>query len=62
MSKLTKELVAKAMLCSIENYVFEIIDSVQHEGGELTEEEQCTLDAWVNKAVEKAAAELEAAQ
>ncbi|EKM3984478.1 hypothetical protein PUT37_004938 [Salmonella enterica] len=41
---------------------FEIIDSVQHEGGELTEEEQCTLDAWVNKAVEKAAAELEAAQ
>ncbi|EIP5489385.1 hypothetical protein LS178_001567 [Salmonella enterica] len=62
MSRLTRELVAKAMLSSVENYVFEIIDSVQHEAGELTEEEHCTLDAWVRKSVGKASSELEAAQ
>ncbi|EGC3459220.1 hypothetical protein N6D25_000816 [Salmonella enterica] len=45
MSRLTRELVAKAMLSSVENYVFEIIDSVENEVGVLTEEEQCTLDA-----------------
>ncbi|EMG7385754.1 hypothetical protein V5K95_003146 [Salmonella enterica] len=62
MSRLTRELVAKAMLSSVENYVFEIIDSVENEVGVLTEEEQCTLDAWVNKAVGKATEELETAQ
>ncbi|ELH9326134.1 hypothetical protein RQX18_001855 [Salmonella enterica] len=62
MSRLTRELVAKAMLSSVENYVFEIIDSVQHEAGELTEDEHCTLDAWVRKAVGKASSESEAAQ
>ncbi|EGR7294029.1 hypothetical protein I7969_002678 [Salmonella enterica] len=62
MSRLTRELVAKAMLSSVENYVFEIIDSVENEVGVLTEEEQCTLGVWVNKAVGKAAEELETAQ
>lgn len=33
MSKLTRELIAKAMLSSIENYVFEVIDSVENEVG-----------------------------
>lgn len=62
MSKLTRELVAKAMLSSIENYVFEIVDSVQFDVGELTPDECNKLDAWVRKAVDKAAAGLEAAQ
>ncbi|EGT0625311.1 MULTISPECIES: hypothetical protein [Citrobacter] len=62
MSKLTRELVAKAMLSSIENYVFEVIDSVENEVGGLTEEDQYTLNSWVRNAVEKAATELEAAQ
>ncbi|HHG0450948.1 TPA: hypothetical protein ACPSK6_005074 [Citrobacter freundii] len=62
MSKLTRELVAKAMLSSIENYVFEVIDSVENEVGVLTAEEQYTLNSWVRNAVEKAATELEAAQ
>ncbi|MGC6555843.1 hypothetical protein [Escherichia coli] len=62
MSKLTRELVAKAMLSSIENYVFEVIDSVENEVGGLTAEDQYTLNSWVRNAVEKAATEQEAAQ
>lgn len=62
MSKLTRELVVKAMLSSIENYVFEIIDSVENEVGVMTAEDHCTLNSWVRNAVEKAATELEAAQ
>lgn len=62
MSKLTRELVAKAMLSSVENYLFEILDSVQYETGELSAEGHYTLNAWVRNAVEKAAAEMEAAQ
>ncbi len=62
MSKLTRELVVKAMLSSIENYVFEVIDSVDNEVGVLTAEDQYTLNSWVRNAVEKAATELEAAQ
>ncbi|HEA0291917.1 TPA: hypothetical protein ACSVAN_000742 [Salmonella enterica subsp. diarizonae] len=62
MSKLTRELVAKAMLSSIENYVFEVIDSVENDVGVLTAEDQYTLNSWVRNAVEKAATELEAAQ
>lgn len=60
MSKLTRELVAKAMLTSPENYLFEILDSVQLETGELTPEDTYTLNAWVRNAIEKAATELEA--
>ena len=62
MSKLTRELIAKAMLSSIENYVFEVIDSVENEVGALTAEDQYTLNSWVRNAVEKAATELEVAQ
>lgn len=62
MSKLTRELVAKAMLSSIENYVFEAIDSVENEVGVLTAEDLYTLNSWVRNTVEKAATELEAAQ
>lgn len=62
MSKLTRELVAKAMLSSIENYVFEVIDSVENEVCVLTAEDQYTLNSWVRNTVEKAATELEAAQ
>ncbi|EIM5530260.1 hypothetical protein LNM54_002001 [Salmonella enterica subsp. enterica] len=62
MSKLTRELVAQSMLSSIENYVFEIIDSVENDVGVLTEEDHYTLNAWVINAVEKAVTELEAAQ
>ncbi|MEA8858637.1 hypothetical protein [Citrobacter freundii] len=62
MSKLTRELVAQPMLSSIENYVFEVIDSVENEVGVLTAEDQYTLNSWVRNAVEKAATELEAAQ
>ncbi|MCU6184421.1 hypothetical protein KWH94_14940 [Citrobacter cronae] len=62
MSKLTRELVVKAMLSSIENYVFEVIDSVENEVGVLIAEDQYTLNSWVRNAVEKAATEVEAAQ
>lgn len=62
MSKLTRELVANAMLSSIENYVFEIVDSVQFDIGELTPDECNKLDVWVRSAVEKAAAEVGDAQ
>lgn len=62
MSKLTRELVANAMLSSIENYLFEVLDSVQTDAGELTPEECYSLNAWVRSAVEKAAAEVEAAK
>ncbi|WP_196027075.1 hypothetical protein [Citrobacter freundii] len=62
MSKLTRELIAKAMLSSIENYVFEVIDSVENEVGVLTAEDHYTLNSWVRNAVEKAASKLEAAQ
>lgn len=62
MSKLTRELIAKAMLSSIENYVFEVIDSVENEVGVLTAEDQYTLNSWVRNAVEKASTEQEAAQ
>ncbi|SAE91368.1 Uncharacterised protein [Enterobacter cloacae] len=62
MSKLTRELVANAMLSSLENYLFEIIDSVQNDAGELTPEDTYSLNAWVRSAIEKAATELEAAQ
>ncbi|WP_333009906.1 hypothetical protein [Kluyvera sichuanensis] len=60
MSKLTRELVAKAMLSSVENYLFEILDSVQNDAGELTAEDAYTLNVWVRSAIEKAATELEA--
>lgn len=62
MSKLTRELVAKAMLSSVENYLFEILDSAQNDAGELTAEDVCSLNAWVRSAIEKAATELESAQ
>lgn len=62
MSKLTRELVANAMLSSLENYLFEILDSVQADTGELTSEECYCLNAWVRSAVEKAVIELDAAQ
>lgn len=62
MSKLTRELVAKAMMSSVENYLFEILDFVQDEVGELTPEECYILNAWVRNAVEKAAEKVEAAQ
>ncbi|EDM9071563.1 hypothetical protein CXC92_10165 [Salmonella enterica subsp. enterica serovar Infantis] len=62
MSRLTCELVANAMLSSVENYVFEIIDSVENVVGVLTAEEHSTLNIWVRKAVEKAADEVETAQ
>ncbi|WP_270495149.1 hypothetical protein [Citrobacter gillenii] len=63
MSKLTRELVAKAMLTSLENYLFEILDSVQYEVGDLlTAEDHYTINAVVRSAVEKAASEVEAAQ
>lgn len=62
MSKLTRELIAKAMLSSIENYVFEVIDSFENEVGVLTAEDQYTLNSWVRNAVEKAATEQDAAQ
>lgn len=62
MSKLTRELVANAMLSSLENYLFEILDSVQNDAGELTPEDTYSLNAWVRSAIEKAATELEAAQ
>ncbi|EAQ3856358.1 hypothetical protein EEP06_08870 [Salmonella enterica] len=62
MSRLTCELVANAMLSSVENYVFEIIDSVENDVGVLTAEEHSTLNIWVRKAVEKAADEVETAQ
>lgn len=62
MSKLTRELVAQSMLSSIENYVFEVIDSVENEVGVLTAEDHYTLNSWVRNAVEKAASKLEAAQ
>lgn len=60
MNKLTREAVAKAMLSSAENYLFEILDSVQLEAGELTPEDTYILNAWVRSAIEKATAELEA--
>ncbi|MRG31829.1 hypothetical protein [Enterobacter cancerogenus] len=63
MSKLTRELVANAMLSSLENYLFEILDSVHHEVGDLlTAEDHNTINAVVRSAVEKAATEVEAAQ
>ncbi len=63
MIKLTRELVAKAMLSSLENYLFEILDSVQYEVGDLpTVEDHYTINAVVRSAVEKAASEVEAAQ
>ncbi|MFH2342088.1 hypothetical protein [Enterobacter cloacae] len=62
MSKLTRELVANSMLSSIENYLFEIIDSVQADVGELSPEECYSLNTWVRNAVEKAAEAVEAAQ
>lgn len=58
MSKLTRELVANSMLSSLENYMFEILDSVQFEVGELNIEEHYTFTAWVRSAVEKAASEM----
>lgn len=62
MSKLTRELVAKAMLSSVENYLSEILDSAQNDAGELTAEDVYSLNAWVRSAIEKAATELESAQ
>lgn len=62
MSKLTRELVANAMLSSIEDYLFEILDSVQADVGVLSPEDCYSLNAWVRSAVEKAVAEVEAAQ
>lgn len=62
MSKLTRELVANAMMSSLENYMFEILDSVQADVGELSPEECYSLNAWVRNAVEKAAEKVEAAQ
>lgn len=63
MSKLTRELVANAMRSSLENYLFEILDSVQNEVGDLlTAEDHYTINASVRRAVEKAAAEVEASQ
>ena len=59
MSKLTGELVANAMLSSIENYLFEILDSIENEVGTLTAEESYTLNAWVRSAVEKGASEIQ---
>jgi hypothetical protein len=46
------------MLSSLENYMFEILDSVQFEVGELNIEEHYTFTVWVRSAVEKAASEM----
>ena len=62
MSKLNRELVAKAMLSSVENYLFESLDSVQCEVGELSPEECYSLNSWVRSAVEMASEQVEAAQ
>lgn len=59
MNKLNRVIVASAMRSSIENYAFEIIDSVENEAGNLTAEEQCALNQWVRDAVEKAASAVE---
>ncbi|WP_436875831.1 hypothetical protein [Siccibacter turicensis] len=60
MSKLTREMVAKAMLSSFENYLFEIVDSIESDVGDLTPEECYSLNAWVRGAVESAAEKVEA--
>lgn len=60
MSNMNRELVAKAMLSSIENYLFEILDSVEAEVGELTAEEHYTINSWVRGAIGKASDDLEA--
>lgn len=62
MSKLTRELVANAMLSSIEDYLFEILDSVQSDVGVLSPEECYSLNAWVRNAVEEGAEKVEAAK
>lgn len=62
MSKLNRELIAKSMLSSIENYVFEVIDSVENEVGVLTTEDHHSINSCVRNAVEKAAAELDSEQ
>ncbi len=59
MSKLNREIVAKAMLSSFENYLFEIVDSIESDFGELTPEECYSLNAWVRGAVESAAEKVE---
>lgn len=58
MSLVIRDLVAKAMLSSIENYLFEILDSVENETGVLTAEEHYTINSLVRSAIEKASTEL----
>ena len=58
MSKVNRELVAKAMLISIENYLFEIIDCVESEAGELTAEDHYEINSLARGAIEKASTEL----
>ena len=60
MSKLTRMAVANAMLSSVENYLFEIIGSIEADVGELSPEECYSLNAWVRSAVESAAEKVEA--
>lgn len=62
MSKVSRELVAKAMLSGIENYLFEILDSVENETGVLTAEEHYTINSLVRNAIEKATTELGGAE
>jgi hypothetical protein len=58
MSKVNRDLVAKAMLSSIENYLFEILDSVENEVGALTAEDHYEINSLVRGAIEKASTEL----
>lgn len=58
MSKVNRDLVAKAMLSSIENYLFEILDSVESEVGVLTAEDHYTINSLVRGSIEKASTEL----
>ncbi|WP_336707610.1 MULTISPECIES: hypothetical protein [unclassified Cedecea] len=59
MSKVTRKLVAASMLSSLENYLFEILDSVENQVGKLTPEDAYSINAWVRGEIEKAAENLE---
>ncbi|EOT7461788.1 TPA: hypothetical protein MYM09_003566 [Klebsiella pneumoniae] len=58
MSKVNRDLVANAMMSSIENYLFEILDSVENEVGALTAEDHYEINSLVRCAIEKASTEL----
>ncbi len=58
MSRVNRDLVASAMMSSIENYLFEILDSVENEVGALTAEDHYEINSLVRCAIEKASTEL----